>query len=70
MYGGEAELIPIEQAVQARLALEGMQRERIASNADAATSASEAAEGRLTRAGRYACSQSGVVVAALILIRS
>lgn len=68
MYGGEAELIPIEQAVQARLALEGMQRERIASNADAAASTGEAAEGRMTRAGRYAYSQSGAIPAALMLI--
>lgn len=54
LYGGEAELIPIEQAVQARLLQEGMQRERIARNAEAAVSGEEAAEGRWTRAGRLA----------------
>ena len=56
IYGGEAELIPIEQAVQARLVREGIQRQRIASNAAAATAAAEATEGRLTRAGRSAIS--------------
>lgn len=53
LYGGEAELIPIEQAVQARLVQEGMRRERIASNAIAAANDSEPTEGRFTRAGRY-----------------
>ena len=55
LYGGQAELIPIEQAVQARLVREGMQRERIASHAEAAACSNEPAEGRLTRAGRYCC---------------
>ena len=54
LYGGVAELIPIDQAVQARLVQEGMRRERIASNASAAANDSEPTEGRFIRAGRYA----------------
>lgn len=40
--------------MQARLVREGIQRQRVASNAAAATAAAEATEGRLSRAGRSA----------------
>ena len=55
MYGGEAALVPIEEAVHARLVREGL--ERASSSADSqAVEDVQDAEGRLTRAGRYCMS--------------
>ena len=50
-YGGEAAMIPIEDAVHARLVQEGLERARSSPKAAAADGAQDA-EGRLTRAGR------------------
>ena len=51
VYGGEAALVPIEDAVHARLVREGL--ERASSSADSqAVEDIQDAEGRLTRAGR------------------
>lgn len=51
IYGGEAAMVPIEEAVHARLVKEGVERAR--SSADNQTAEEvEDAEGRLTRAGR------------------
>lgn len=53
IYGGAAAMVPIEQAVSARLVMEGLQR--ATSSTDSQTVEDlEDAEGRLTRAGRYA----------------
>lgn len=52
IYGGQAAMVPIEEAVHARLVREGLERAR--SSADNQTAEEvEDAEGRLTRAGRY-----------------
>ena len=51
MYGGDAPLIPIEEAVHARLVKEGQERAQKLPASDAAAEAT-VAEGRLTRAGR------------------
>ncbi|KAL3144014.1 hypothetical protein ABBQ32_003820 [Trebouxia sp. C0010 RCD-2024] len=50
-YGGAAPMIPIENAVHARLVREGLERARSSPDSDAAEDAPDA-EGRLTRAGR------------------
>ncbi|DBA67929.1 TPA: hypothetical protein ACH3X2_014131 [Trebouxia sp. C0005] len=51
IYGGQAAMVPIEEAVHARLVREGLERAR--SSADNQTAEEvEDAEGRLTRAGR------------------
>lgn len=51
IYGGAAAMVPIEQAVSARLVMEGLQR--ATSSTDSQTVEDlEDAEGRLTRAGR------------------
>ena len=50
-YGGEAEMIPIETAVHARLVREGLEQAKSAPANAAADGASDS-EGRLARAGR------------------
>ena len=52
VYGGEAPLVPIEEAVHARLVKEGLELARSFADNQAAEDIQDA-EGRLTRAGRY-----------------
>lgn len=53
-YGGAAAMIPIENAVHARLVREGLERSRTSPDSEASEHAPDA-EGRLTRAGRCSC---------------